>query len=111
MSAANTTFWAAFYYLLFSLAAVALPYKRPDLWGKGVKKRIFGIPATAFIGALSTVGMLWLMALSTIGITLLAWNVSVLWMLIGVLVYVFYLRKSDKRGIKISDIYGEVPPP
>jgi hypothetical protein len=55
--------------------------------------------------------MFWILALSTVGISLLAWNVSVLWMLVGVLVFVFFLAKNEKRGIKMTAIYGEIPPP
>ncbi len=111
VSAANTSFWTAFYYLIYSAAAIALPYKRPDIWEKGVKRRIFGIPESTLIGALSAAGMLWILALSSLGISLLAWNVSSLWMLIGILIFVYYVHKNMKRGINIASIYQEIPPP
>lgn len=111
VSAANTSFWFAFFYLIFSVAAIVLPYKRKDIWEKGIHRRIFGIPDTTFLGALSAIGMLWLLALSTIGISLIAWNVSLLWMAVGILVFVYYVHKMSKRGISIVQVYGEVPPP
>ena len=111
VSAANTSFWYAFFYLIFSVSAIVLAYKRKDIWEKGVRRLVFGIPETTFLGALSAAGMLWLLALSAIGISLLAWDVSVLWMFVGILVFVYYLHMSDKRGINITQIYGEVPPP
>ena len=110
-SAANTTFWFAFAYLIFSISAIALPYKRKDIWEKGVHRRILGIPDTTLLGALSAIGMLWLVALSTIGITLTGWNVTLIWMALGVFLYVYYLHKLEKRGINIMQVYGEVPPP
>jgi hypothetical protein len=74
-------------------------------------KKIFSIPLTTFLGALSVIGMLWLLALSSIGISLQAWNVTVLWMLGGVLIYLYYFRKNEKRGISVAEIYGAIPPP
>jgi amino acid transporter len=110
-SAANTTFWFAFLYLMVAFAAIVLPYKRRDLWEKGTRKTIFGIPDMSFVGALAAIGMLWILTLSTIGISLLAWNVSILWMMIGIIIFVYFTVKNDRRGINISQIFGEIPPP
>jgi len=51
------------------------------------------------------------MKLSPIGISLLAWNMNEIWMAIGVVIFVYFARKSSKRGISIIDIFGEVLPP
>jgi len=110
-SAANSSFWYAFAYLIVAFTATVLPYKRPDIWEKGMKTKVFGIPVMSLVGALGVIGMFWILALSTVGISLLAWNVSVLWMGIGVLVFAFYVVKNEKRGIKLTQIYGEIPPP
>ena len=111
VSASNSSFWFAFVYVIVAFTAIILPYKRPDMWEKGTRRRIFGIPDLTFIGALATMGMLWLLTLSTIGINLLAWNVSLVYMIIGILVFVYYAAKNERRGINISRIYGEIPPP
>jgi amino acid transporter len=111
MSAANTSFWYAFAYLIVAFTAIVLPYKRPDIWEKGTKTKLFGVPVMSLVGAFGAIGMFWILALSTVGISLLAWNVSVLWMLIGVLVFMFFLAKNERHGIKLTAIYGEVPPP
>ena len=110
-SAANSSFWYAFAYLIVAFTAVVLPYKRPDIWEKGSKAKVWGIPVMSLVGAFGVIGMFWILALSTVGISLLAWNVSVLWMLIGVLVFVYYVAKNERRGIKMTAIYGEIPPP
>jgi amino acid transporter len=111
VSAANTVFWTALFYLIYSAAAIMLPYKRPDIWKKGITKTVAGIPLVTILGALSAMGMLWLLALSTIGISLQAWNVSEIWMIIGIAIFVYYAYKNSKRGISVVDIFGEVPPP
>jgi APA family basic amino acid/polyamine antiporter len=111
VSAANTVFWTAFFYLIYSVAAIMLPYKRPDIWKKGITKTVAGLPLVTILGGLSAIGMLWLLALSTIGISLTAWNVSTVWMAIGIFIFVYYARKNFKRGISIVDIFGETPPP
>lgn len=111
VTAADLSFFFALAYFIYSLAAIALPYKRPEIWEKGVKTTIFGIPAISVIGALSAGGMLWILALSTIGISMLAWNVTVLWMLAGMIIVVYYFSRNQKRGIRIMDIFSEIPPP
>ena len=88
-----------------------LPYKRPDIWKKGIIKTVGGIPLVTILGAASAMGMLWLLALSTIGISLQAWNVSELWMVLGIFIFIYYIRKNSKRGISVVNIFGEVPPP
>lgn len=110
-SASNTSFWYAFAYLIVAFCAIVVPYKRKDIWEKGVRRRILGIPEMTLIGGLGAIGMLWILSLSTIGISLLAWNVSVLWMLVGVLIFVYFVRKNEKRGINMAQIYAEIPPP
>ena len=111
VSAANTVFWTSLFYLIYSAAAIMLPYKRPDIWKKGIIKTVFGLPLVTVLGACSAIGMLWLLELSTIGISLQAWNVSEVWMILGIIVFVYYARKNSKRGISVVDIFGEVPPP
>jgi APA family basic amino acid/polyamine antiporter len=110
-SAANTTFFYAFAYMIVAFAAIVVPFKRKDIWERGVKRTILGIPEMTLIGGLAAVGMLWILSLSTIGISLEAWNVSVLWMLVGVLIFIYYVRVNGKRGINIAQIFGEIPPP
>jgi amino acid transporter len=110
-SAANTTFLDAFVYFLICLPAVVLAYKRRDLWERGTRKKIFGIPDTTFIGGLAALGMFWIVTLSTIGINLLAWNVTMLWLVVGVIIFFYYAAKNERRGINITQIYGEIPPP
>jgi amino acid transporter len=111
VSAANTDWWITLGYLIMAISAVALPYKRKDVWEKGVKRRILGIPDAAFFGALATIGMFWLFALSTIGVSVSAWNATIVWIIIGVLIYMVLVRKLEKRGININQVYGEIPPP
>jgi APA family basic amino acid/polyamine antiporter len=111
VSAANTSFWTALFYLIYSAAAIMLPYKRPDIWKKGIIKIVGGIPLVTLLGCLSAMGMLYLLVLSTAGVSLSAWNVTEIWMVIGVLIFVYYARKNYKRGISVTAIFGEVPPP
>jgi amino acid transporter len=111
VSAANTSFWFALFYFIFAISAIMVPFKRKDLWAKGTAKKIFGIPDTTLLGALAAIGMLWIMALSTLGISSESWNITMLWMGIGVLIFVYYAMKLQKGGINIAELYGEIPPP
>ena len=111
VSAANTSFLEAFLYVAVAFTAIIIPYKRRDIWEKGTRRRIFGIPDLTFLGALAAIGTLWILTLTTIGISLLAWNVSIIWMIIGVFIFVYFAEKNEKRGINLTKIYGEIPPP
>jgi len=111
VSAANTSFFIAFVYLIVAFTAIILPYKRPDIWEKGLRKKIFGLPEMTLFGLLAAVGMFWILALSTVGISILAWNLTILYILIGVVVFAFFVVRNEKKGIKLMDIYGEIPPP
>jgi amino acid transporter len=111
VSAANTSFWVSLVYLLVAIVAVTLPYKRPDIWEKGVHRKILGIPDMTFFGAFAVIGMFWILELSAVGVSVLAWNVSVLWLAFGVFIYLFFVHHNMKRGIKVNDIFGEIPPP
>jgi len=111
VSAANSVFMSSLYYLIYSVAAIMLPYKRPDIWKKGITRTVGGLPLVTLLGALSAIGMFWLLFLSTISISLQAWNVSEIWVLIGVVIFIYYAAKNAKRGISVVNIFGEVPPP
>jgi amino acid transporter len=110
-TAANLSFFFALAYFVYSLAAIALPYKRPEIYEKGVKTTIFGIPAISLIGVFSAAGMLWILALSTVGISLLAWNVTTIWMLAGFIIFIYYVQRNKKRGINVMETYSQIPPP
>jgi len=114
VSAANSVFWSALYYFIYSIAAIMLPFKRPDIWKKGITKTVGGLPLVTILGAFSAVGMLWLLMLATLPINgggITAWNVDEVWMMIGVAIFIIYTWKNNKRGISIANIYGETPPP
>jgi amino acid transporter len=111
VSAANTDWWITLGYFIMAISAISLPYRRKDVWEKGVARRILGIPDVAFFGALASIGMLWLFELSAIGVSIVAWNATLVWMAIGVLIYVVLVRKLERLGINLNQVYGEVPPP
>jgi len=107
----NMTAMESMLYLFTGFAALSIPFKRPDIWEKGFKYTIAGIPLMAIIGALSmaTTG-LWMMLVALISMDL---N-SIIWtwvmLLIGALIYVGYSQKNRKMGIDISKLFYELPP-
>jgi amino acid transporter len=111
VAAANSSFWYAIAYLVVAITAAVLPFRRRDIWEKGSKSKVLGIPVMALIGGLGIIGMLWITYQSTFGYSLLAWEDTAAWMVLGVFIYVFYYFKNERRGIKVKQIYGEIPPP
>jgi len=111
VSAANTDWWITLGYLIMAVSAISMPYKRKDVWDKGLAKKILGIPDVAFFGALAAIGMVWLFELSAIGVSILAWNATLVWMAIGIIIYVFLVQKLQGKGVNLNQVYGQVPPP
>ncbi len=109
-TAANLSFFTAFYCILFSWAAMILPYERPEIWALGLKKRILGIPEGTLIGVIGSAFLFEYWFLGCLGMSLEAIFVTILWMIAGIIIYVYYLHKNQARGVPIKETFREIPP-
>jgi len=96
--------------LLIAFAAVVVPYRRPDMWERGFKATVAGIPAISICGALAVLFWVWGLAVSAAWLE--AWGMLYLafWVFVGSLIWFAYAERNRRVGIKLQDIYGEIPP-
>jgi amino acid transporter len=110
VSAANLSFFTAFYCIVFSWAALVLPYERPEIWELGLKKKILGVPESVILGIISSVFLFEYWFLGCLGMDLTSILVTLAWMLLGLIIYCYYLQKNQSRGVPIKETFREIPP-
>jgi len=93
------------------VAAALTPYVRRDLYDKGLKIELAGIPLLTIVGILGFFFNFWFWLVTA---TWLAPTTDMatqsLWMAVGLLIFVGYYIVNIKKGIDVKTIYAEVPP-
>jgi len=93
------------------VAAALTPYVRRDLYDKGLKIELAGIPVLTIVGVLGFTFNFWFWLVTA---TWLAPTTDMLtqavWMGVGVLIFVAYYAVNIRKGIDVKTIYAEVPP-
>jgi len=93
------------------VAAALTPYVRRDLYDKGLKIELAGIPVLTIAGILGFAFnfWFWLVAATWLSKTTDMLMQS-LWMALGLTIFVAYYIVNIKKGIDVKSIYAEVPP-
>ncbi|HHY95650.1 MAG TPA: amino acid permease [Firmicutes bacterium] len=98
-------FWA------FGLAAMMLPYKRPDIYMLSpMQSQFLGIPVISWLGALAT-GIGWFLV--AFSISPLGTGPQVMFCLTIFVLSILYMwsqQRNIKEGVDLSAIYAEIPP-
>jgi len=93
------------------LAAALTPFVRRDIYDKGLKMELAGIPVLTIAGILGFTFNFWFWLVTA---TWLAATTDMLiqsiWMGVGLLIFVGYYITNIKKGIDVKTIYAEVPP-
>ena len=110
VTAASLSFYTAWFCMMYAWAAMSLPHKRPDVWERGLKKKIFGITELEFFGFIATILLFMFLILAAIGMSLMSLYITTLWVAIGVILWLFFRVRNEKRGITPADTFGEIPP-
>ena len=98
-------------FFIFGMAAMILPYKRPDIFKLSpLQKKIAGIPVISILGLLTTCIGLWLLLFPVLELDFAAMAFLAIWVLVGLVVYLAMQAKNAARGIDVSKIYQEIPP-
>ena len=106
----GTTVLCIWRYLFDALAATILPYKRPEIWEKGLKLTVAGIPLITIFGFIAFVWwsyIFWFACTYLDPVTILTYAG---WMGLGLFIFVGYWVYNQKRGIDPRTIYQEIPP-
>ena len=106
----GTTVFAIFRYWIDGLTASILPYKRPDIWEKGLRWKWASVPIVTILGIISFIwwGYIFWYAVSTMDAMTAATYAA--WWGIGILVFIGYWAYNKSKGIDPKTIYEEVPP-
>jgi amino acid transporter len=110
MATVDATFIFILSQLLIAFAGVILPYRRPDIWERGFKAVIAGIPVISICGALSMLFWVWGLAVSASWLDAWAMLYLAIWVFIGSLIWFAFAERNRRMGIALQDIYGEIPP-
>ena len=106
----GTTVLAIWRYLFDAMAATILPYKRPEIWEKGLRLTVAGIPLITILGFIAFVWwnyIFWFACLALDPTTIATYAV---WLGFGLFIFVAYWVYNQKRGIDPRTIYQEIPP-
>jgi amino acid transporter len=108
--------------LVVGIAAVVMPWRRPELYkGSVADWKIAGVPILPLSGALTVIVMLFFMVLpyffqSEVGLGLYSWLPAAMAITpffligIGVVWWLIARRENSKRGVDLNLIYKSIPP-
>lgn len=104
-------FMESLLYMFFGLSAMGIALRRKDLWERGYKLKIGGVPLMLVFG-IGTLGLAgWWMTLTAALdldiVTIIAFAIIVM---IGAALYGAYYLKNTKKGIDMAALYRELPP-
>jgi len=93
------------------VAAALTPYVRKDLYEKGLKFEIAGLPVLTICGVIGFLFNFWFWLVAA---TWLSMTTSMLlqsfWMALGLAIFIGYYIVNIRKGIDVKTIYAEVPP-
>jgi len=93
------------------LAAAVTPYARKDLYEKGLKIEVGGIPVLTICGVLGFMFNFWFWLVAATWLKPMPDQlVQSIWMMVGLAIFVGYYMYNTKKGIDVKTIYAEVPP-
>jgi amino acid transporter len=111
LASVDTTMLYQVAVMFTSLAAILIPWMRRDLYEKGARWEIAGIPLLTIVGLISFTVNFYFMIVAGAWLNILKDLVlQSVWMGFGVLIFVGFMVYNFKRGIDVRTIYAEVPP-
>ncbi len=97
----------------FGLAAMLLPYHKPEIYERSpVKLELFGVPVMTILGAF-TFGVGWFFIYVCLTVENFSPTVMlslIAFMIAGLIVYLYQQNRNRREGIDVSQIYSQVPP-
>ena len=99
-------------YVFASMTAIIFPYIRPDIWEKGFRLKVLGIPIVSILGIISFPLFLYQflisIAQSPMGLTGIGFY-TIFYSFFIILTAAYYAYNVHK-GINVKSIYEEIPP-
>jgi amino acid transporter len=104
--------WAGMvHFWIFGFAMLVFPYVRKDIFEKSpIQWRFGGIPVISILGLLTTIIGFFIFTYSLTQLNLGAVIAICLLLGIGLLIHIYQVRKNEKQGVSMADIYAQMPP-
>ncbi len=106
----GTTVFCIFRYLFDCLTGIMVPFKRPEIYERGLKIEIAGIPLISIVSWIALVFWSYIFWWACLELDPMTINTYTVWIAIGMLIFSGYYVYNRKRGIDVASIYREVPP-
>ena len=106
----GTTVLCIYRYLFAAMAATILPYKRPDVWEKGLRLTVAGIPLISILGLISFAWWTYIFYYACLTLDPITILTYMFWMGLGLLIFVGFWAYNRRKGIDPRTIYQEIPP-
>jgi amino acid transporter len=92
------------------LAAAVTPYVRRDVYEKGFKIEVGGIPVLTICGIVGFGLNFYFWLVAATWLSMRDMFTQAMWMMVGAIIFVGYYVYNTKKGIDVKSIYAEVPP-
>jgi len=106
----DTTVLAIFRYLFVALTGMMFPFRRPDIYEKGLKLEIAGLPLITILGWIAFTWWTYIFWFTSTTLEAVGILVYMIWEGLGMLIFAGYYIYNIRRGIDVSTIYREIPP-
>lgn len=106
-------FTVFFIFWPFGLAAMLLPYHKPEIYDRSpVRWQIFGLPVITILGGFVFAAGWFFLYLSMVAAEFnkVVMLVLIGVMLVGTVIYIVQQWRNKKEGVDVSKIYSQIPP-
>jgi amino acid transporter len=106
-------FTVFFIFWPFGLAAMLLPYHKPEIYNRSpVRWQIFGLPVITILGGFVFAAGWFFLYLSMVAADFnkIVMLILIGVMLVGTVIYIIQQWRNKKDGVDVSKIYSQIPP-
>ena len=96
--------------LLVAMAIALVPYTRPDIWERGMRLTLLGVPLVTILGFLNTFFYSYWFFTACTAMDSLTVLWYAIWTSLGTLIFIAFWAYNLRRGIDPKTIYAEIPP-
>ena len=109
----DTTMLFLFSVMFGCMAAAVMPYMRRDLYERGGRYEVFGIPVMTIAGLAGAMLNFFVFLFAAHGVVeggLTSVWTQAIWIFFGLLIFVAFYAYNTKRGVDVKSLYAEIPP-
>ncbi|MGQ9719741.1 MAG: APC family permease [Candidatus Jordarchaeum sp.] len=93
-----------------AMAAILFPYIKPEIYERGLKWQLGGIPVITIVGVIAFFGTTFVIFAAIRALALQGFLLNVFVFGLGGLIFAVYYAYNRKIGVDMATIYAEIPP-